>query len=353
MILAIHSVLISRVDASNVVRRRDVESTEDKATSRMSNHNLRDLDRFLNSQASPVEVTTTTTKNEAEDLRFTSSSRAVKATKAGKGGNQDLQEPPCCMLCVKHVYSDLMMLELSEKQRNEVLSRIVKHHRELNIATYPSLPETQQEITMSFIEESLSAKMKKAGSNGEAGLCCPICMYDYVVTDPDYDDEPMANVFLEEEKKTKEKTSINTQIWKKGRNYDESEESVSLVETSSRSTKAGSATETAAPPGMGAHTCCNVCPDDFKAKGGGVVLGFLEESSSFSASKSGYGQGKGSSRVEGGCCTVCASKFYGASGYGAPPFSEPGNSIQNAGAGGFMRPPKAPAPPASKKGGGK
>ena len=75
--------------------------------------------------------------------------------------------------------------------------------------------------------------------------------------------------------------------------------------------------------------------------------------SRFSASKSGYGQGKGSSRVEGGCCTVCASKFYGPSGYGAPPFSEPGNAMQNAGAGGFMRPPKAPAPPASKKGGGK
>ena len=91
----------------------------------------------------------------------------------------------------------------------------------------------------------------------------------------------------------------------------------------------------------------NVCPDDFKAKGGGVVLGFLVNfkkskvdsvrqsegwwcrsrvpgtsgKSRFSASKSGYGQGKGSSRVEGGCCTVCASKFYGPSGYGAPPFS--------------------------------
>ena len=344
VVVILLSLLINRINASDAVdRHRNSQLKGD--VSRSSHHNLRDLDRFLTSQAS-----TTTRNDDAEDLRFSSSSRAVKAAKSGKTGkgSGDLQEPPCCKLCVKHVYNDLMMLEISESKRNDVLNAIVKHHRQLKIATYPSFPETDQQITMSFIEQSLAAHAKKAGSNGEAGLCCPICIYDYVVTDPDYDDEPIANVFLEEEK-----NSIIRPIWKKGRNYDESVESVSLVETSSRVTKAGK--EIAAPPGMGAHTCCNVCPDDFKAKGGGVVLGFLElqEKSRFSASKSGYGQGKGSSRVEGGCCTVCASKFYGPSGYGAPPFSEPGNAMQNAGAGGFMRPPKAPAPPASKKKGGK
>ena len=94
---------------------------------------------------------------------------------------------------------------------------------------------------MSFIEQSLAAHAKKAGSNGEAGLCCPQYVFDVGVTDPDYDDEPIANVFLEEEEKKK----IIRPIWKKGRNYDESVESVSLVETSSRATKAGSSKEIA------------------------------------------------------------------------------------------------------------
>jgi hypothetical protein len=315
----------------------------------------RDLDRFLTSQTEP-------SSSVSSDLRFSSSSSTVqdgKAGKASKSGKNNI-EPPCCMLCVKHVYNDLMLLEISETKRNEVLSRIVKHHREMKIATYPSLPATDKKITMSFIEQSLQAHATKAGSNGQAGLCCPICMYDYVLTDPDYDDEPImksaANGFLETQENTL--SPYINQIWKKGRNYDEIVESKSssLIETSSQVSKSGSAAkQNSAPPGMGAHTCCNVCPDDFKRKGGGVVLGFLElrERSRFSASKSGYGQGKGESRVEGGCCTVCASKFYGPSGYGAPPFSEPGNAMQNAGAGGFMRPPKAPAPPKSKKGGGK
>ena len=36
---------------------------------------------------------------------------------------------------------------------------------------------------------------------------------------------------------------------------------------------------------------------------------------------------------------MCASKYYGASNYGAPPFSEPGNARQNFGAGGLMQHP--------------
>ena len=53
------------------------------------------------------------------------------------------------------------------------------------------------------------------------------------------------------------------------------------------------------------------------------------------------GLGGGSKRTEGGCCTLCPSRFYGAQTYGAPPFSEPGNREQNIAAGslrGLYRP---------------
>ena len=53
------------------------------------------------------------------------------------------------------------------------------------------------------------------------------------------------------------------------------------------------------------------------------------------------GMGGGNKRSEGGCCTLCPSRFYGPQNYGAPPFSEPGNREQNIVAGsmrGLYRP---------------
>ena len=53
------------------------------------------------------------------------------------------------------------------------------------------------------------------------------------------------------------------------------------------------------------------------------------------------GMGGGARRTEGGCCTLCPSRFYGPQVYGAPPFSEPGNREQNIVAGslrGLYRP---------------
>ena len=85
----------------------------------------------------------------------------------------------------------------------------MKHHRQLKIATYPSFPETDQQITMSFIEQSLAAHAKKAGSNGEAGLCCPICIYDTSLGSRLRRRTHSKRVFEEEEKK------IIRPIWKK------------------------------------------------------------------------------------------------------------------------------------------
>lgn len=85
--------------------------------------------------------------------------------------------------------------------------------------------------------------------------------------------------------------------------------------------------------------CCNVCPAGYHPPGrrpAGVTIGtsLLETG----ARHGFFGLGGSGLDIEGGlsgprgydgCCRLCASKFYGPGGWGAPPFSEPGTAAQH------------------------
>lgn len=253
--------------------------------------------------------------------------------------NSDLKVPPCCKLCTKHVYSDLSLLEISESEKDRALTRIVRHFKDSKYAIHPPIPDLDSEsITMAFLEEQMRVSFL-GGRAADDGECCPLCIKDVLYHSPDFDMEPIEssaglNVFIEMDQPEGRRadTIVSTQ-------QTENDGSVRFLQVSEKFMGPSQAVKDAAPAGMGAHICCNICPEFQSGQKSGGFSGFLELREGASVAKAGgYGQGGGNNRAEGGCCTLCASKFYGASEWGAPPFSEPGNSFQNAGAGGLMRP---------------
>lgn len=109
--------------------------------------------------------------------------------------------------------------------------------------------------------------------------------------------------------------------------------------------------------------CCNVCPASFHPPGrspAGVTIGasLLETG----ARQGFFGLGdSGGLDIKGGmagpkgydgCCKLCASKFYGPGGWGAPPFSEPGSESQHSESAGISISLGSKGPEKKKKEGG-
>eukprot|EP00939_MAST-03C_sp_MAST-3C-sp1_P001977 g1977.t1 len=215
----------------------------------------------------------------------------------------------------------LILLEISESQRDEALTNIVRSFHEQNFAIYPPIPDIDSvSITMSFLEENERFMGGRAADECE---CCKLCVKDIVQFDHKFDGEEIVDnggdmVYLETDENI-----VNLDVVR----------DTALIEFTGPSQKQ----KEAAPERLGKHICCNICQDGYCAKKSSGIMVFLETTAGFVAKGDGYGQGGGKNRAEGGCCTLCGSKFYGARGWGAPPFSEPGNKMQNMGAGGFFK----------------
>merc|ERR1719174_176487 len=205
----------------------------------------------------------------------------------------------CCMICTHIIDTELTFLSISEEKRAQTRENIQNW---IDVNSF-----LQVEATKEFKFE-----------------CCSICMTSFVPDDEvsmtDRDELPgLPKEFMKVPgMRDFRKKSAQGQVAAAAAG--ESSFMEILARMSNKKTDK-------APFGPG--SCCNVC------------MRSTEKSSTKGRQKFSPGQGKGKSRTEGGCCTLCPSRFYGAQVYGAPPFSEPGNREQNIVAGsrrGLYRP---------------